>query len=84
MIFERANRELKLINDESKRKNKILVEGIFKKVGKRFMNKIYEYLMNLDDEDLPKMIIQGYQQFESMNLDKWKEKTETQNIDYVC
>ena len=62
LVFEKANNELKSKKRvEYKDKNKKIIENISKRIGRRLMNKVYDYLTSINDEALPRMFISNHE-----------------------
>ena len=75
LVFEKANNELKSKKRaEYKDKNKKIIENISQRIGKRLMNKVYDYLTSINDEALPRMFISNHEEFKSNVLNEWNKK----------
>ena len=62
LIYEKAITELKFKRKfDYKKKNNLFMADFSKSIGKRLMNKVYDYLTSINDEALPRMFISNHE-----------------------
>lgn len=60
MIFEKASFELKHKRDDYKEENRKRISYLSKKMGKKFMNKAYDYLNSIDNQSMPQLFMNNH------------------------